>query len=355
MNRTPLVENCCPLDATSTATGRAACSEPATRSTLSTLCSSYASTPVRAPMPKRQVDSGAQGLRASSCTNHSPSSCTLSPGGPCASSTRTKRPARTREDGSARRSSSTSPKCTSRFSARVRSSTRSPTPAPSSPNGTPGSTPRHTLAPSPPLPPPAYRSKLASKYRCSSHSAGSSMTIERSCSGCASVSTSTPSRTAASLGVREYSAATPASGAPKSSARLVVALAADAEGETQRYSPLLVHRAATVRARSPNRQSRSLNGCASAPSARTASRPPSRRSRGSGSPRPRARGTRTAPRCGCTAARSSSPPHSARPRPRAGRETCTSAGRPRWASRAPPARRTCIGSPSRRRRRGREP
>ena len=269
MNRTPLVENCCPLDATSIATGRAACSEPATRSTLSTLCSSYASTPVRAPMPKRQVESGAQGLRASSCTNHSPSSCTLNPDGPCASSTRTKRPARTSKDGSARRSSSASPRCTSSFSARVRSSSRSPPFAPSSPNGTSGSTPRHTLTPSPPLPPPAYRSKLASKCRCSSHSAGSSMTTERSCSGCASVSTSTPPRTAASLGVREYSAATPASGAPKSSARLVVALAADAEGETQRYSPLLVHCAATVRSRSPNRQSRSLNGWASAPSTRT--------------------------------------------------------------------------------------
>jgi len=273
MNRTALVENCCPLDATSTATGRGACSEPATRSTLSTLCSSYASTPFRAPMPKRQVESGAQGLRASSCTSQSPSSCTLSPEGPCASSTRTKRPARTSEGGSARRSSSTSPKCTSSFSARVRSSTRSPPPAPPSPNGTSGSTPRHTLAPSPPVPPPAYRSKLASKCRCSSHSAGSSMTIERSCSGCASVSTSTPSRTAASLGAREYSVATPASGALKSSARLVVALAADAEGETQRYSRLLAHCAAAVRSRSPNRQSRSLNGWTSAPSTRTAVSP----------------------------------------------------------------------------------
>ena len=162
---TALVENCCPLDATSTVTGRGLCSEPATRSRLSMRCSSYISAPVRTPMPKRQLDSGAHGLRISSYTSHSAPSFTPRPEKPNVSSTGTKPCSRTSDTSRGRPSISTAPRYTSSLAARVRSSTRRPSPAPSSPNGTSGRSPKHTLTPSPPLPPPpsTRRSKLSSK------------------------------------------------------------------------------------------------------------------------------------------------------------------------------------------------
>ena len=57
------------------------------------------------------------------------------------------------------------------------------------------------------------------------------------------------------------------------SASRVVAFDAPAVSDTHRYSPSLVHCAATVWSCGPNLHSRSLNGCRSAPSTRTSVSP----------------------------------------------------------------------------------
>ena len=164
MNGTAVDVNCCPFDATSTATERGSYDAPERRRMLSTRCSSRRSTPVRAPIPNRHSDRGDHVLSSAPATTTSSPSCTSRPDGSYATRTRTPSATRTSDSGSDRSSTGSPSYSTSSFSDAVSRRTIRPSPMPSSPNGASGRSPTHTLTPSPTFLSPAMnRSKLASK------------------------------------------------------------------------------------------------------------------------------------------------------------------------------------------------
>ena len=151
--------------------------------------------------------------------------------------------------------------------------TRRPWPAPDSPKGAFGSTPRHTLSPSPPLPPPTYRSNVAAKYS-SPDIFGPSTTSERSCATSLRVKLSWPCCTdAAELEPSPCTVATPSSddASSKSSDMPADSRAANADCDRQRISLLLTYVASTDAA--PKRHNASPNGRNPTPNTRTPVKP----------------------------------------------------------------------------------